>query len=492
MKRKKPTQAAIYIRVSSPDQVDNFSLEAQEEAARQHVKAQGWRVHQVYADEGYSARTDDRPAFRMMLRDAKLRQFNVIVVHKLDRFYRNLGQLLGCVQQLDERDVRLVSISEDIDFSSASGRMLLTSIGMIGEFYSNNLREETAKGKRQRALNGLWNSCIPFGYQQGRCTICVDPSHKGPCPNAGDGGICPRQTMIPHPRDSIGVLSAFELHAQGKTYQQVADFLNAHGYQPSQREHPRYADKFGKETVRSMLKNETYLGFVKYRGELYPGQHSPLISRDLFERSQQVRRDAIAVRQRPAQKRTYLLSGLIRCAGCDYVMRGATSHTGIRNYRDSARERGEDCSQHRVKAKEVEARVGEALSGLNLPEHWRERIALLAQATPEVEQIERQRRMLRSRQRRLKKLFLKGDLREKQYDRHQRQLKQQIAGLKANLARTDGLARRLARDLERLWILLKPPERKRIIQAIVKTVYIKGKEVMRIDYHRPFATLPRT
>jgi len=175
----RPARAAVYIRVSSADQVDNFSLEAQEQAARQYVEAHGWDLHRVYADEGHSARTTNRPAFQMMLRDAQLRQFNVILVHKLDRLFRNLGNLLECVQALDRREVRLVSVSEDIDFSSASGRMLLTNLGMISEFYSNNLREETIKGKRQRALNGLWNSCIPFGYQKGECLACSSPpSHR--------------------------------------------------------------------------------------------------------------------------------------------------------------------------------------------------------------------------------------------------------------------------------------------------------------------------
>jgi len=246
---------------------------------------------------------------------------------------------------------------------------------------------------------------------------------------------------------------------------------------------------FTKETVRSMLQNETYLGFVKYRGELHPGQHPPLVSRALFERSQQVRRDATVLRQRPKQKRTYLLSGLIRCANCDYVMRGATSPAGVRHYRDSARERGADCAQPRVKADAIEAHVGEILSNLDLPDRWQERIALLVQATPDVEGVEQRRRMLRARQRRLKKLFLKGDVPEKQYDRQQRQLRGQIAGLKADLTRTDRRARKLVSSLKGLWSKLTPVERKRVVQVMIKAIYIQGEEVVRVTFNRSFAAL---
>lgn len=489
---QKTPRAAIYVRVSSPDQVDNFSLEAQEEAAREYVQSQGWQVQRVYADEGLSARTAERPAFKMMLRDSRLHQFELIVVHKLDRFFRNLSQLLQYVQQLDERGVRLVSISEDIDFSSASGRMLLTSIGMISEFYSNNLREETAKGKRQRALNGLWNSCIPFGYQRGECAACADPNYNGPCPNPGAGGICPAQLMVPHPQNAVAVRQAFELHAQGRSYQEVADFLNGQDCQPHTRDDERSLDHFSKETVRSMLQNETYLGFVKYKGELYPGQHEALVDLSLFGRSQQVRRDAAVARSKPGKRRHYLLSGLVRCASCGFKMRGVTDHLKegeVRFYRDAANERGQDCGQSRVRAEAIETQVAKALASLEFPVHWRTRIAQLAQATPEVERLERERRMLRSKEKRLRRLFLRDDISEAEYERKQQQLERQRVRLNQQKTSIDVDAHGLAGDFERLWEELSPTERRQVVQATIKAVYVRGEEVDRIEFHRPFAAL---
>lgn len=489
----KQTSAAMYIRVSSPDQVENFSLEAQEQAAQQYLDAHGWQLYRVYADEGISARTDNRPQYQLMLSDAKLRHFDVILVHKLDRLFRNLSNLLECVQELDKRNVRLVSVSEDIDFSSASGRMLLTNLGMIGEFYSNNLREETIKGKRQRAMNGLWNSCIPFGYQRGECEACGNPGFKGSCPNIGEYGVCPGQMMVPHPVNNVAVKEAFDLHGLGRSYQEVADYLNEQSYKPLSRSDDRSLGRFSKETLRSMLQNETYLGFVKYKGELYPGLHTPLVTREIFELSQQVCRDATTTRSGPRQRQHYLLSGLIRCADCDCVMRGVSmfsvSHGLRRYYRDAGRERGLNCDQKRVNAEVIEAQVEEIIASMKLPPAWQDRSALLAQATPEVERLEERRRMLQAKRQRLKKLYLREDLTEKQYERQVKQLQRELQSVRNQQATIDEHYREMVTDFEGLWERLTVVERKRIVQVMAKAVYVHGDKVVRIEWYRPFEDL---
>src|SRR5690606_35016909 len=133
------------------------------------------------------------------------------------------------------------------------------------------------------------------------------------------------------------------------SYQQVATYLNRCGYRPMVRDDGRSLGRFSKETVRSMLQNETYLGFVKYKGELHPGLHPPLVSRELFERSQQVCRDARMARQQPMRHRFYMLSGLVRCSQCGYTMRGIGDQRSAgrlqRYYRDAGRERGIVCDQ---------------------------------------------------------------------------------------------------------------------------------------------------
>lgn len=88
--------AAIYARVSSQEQaIDGVSIEAQIAALRTYARSQGWEVIDEYIDGGYSGGTDDRPALKCLLLDARQSRFNIIAVCKLDRFFRNLRLLLN-------------------------------------------------------------------------------------------------------------------------------------------------------------------------------------------------------------------------------------------------------------------------------------------------------------------------------------------------------------------------------------------------------------
>src|SRR5262245_17366133 len=113
-------RAAVYVRVSSEEQLEGYSLDAQRRAADQYCEAHGWTVVRTYADEGKSARTDDlarRPEFRAMLADADAGLIDVVLVHKLDRFARNLRVTLETLERLERCRVAFASIAENMDWS---------------------------------------------------------------------------------------------------------------------------------------------------------------------------------------------------------------------------------------------------------------------------------------------------------------------------------------------------------------------------------------
>src|SRR5687767_1962786 len=100
----RPIRAALYERVSSEEQVEGYSLDAQDRAGRLYCEAHDWEIANIYRDEGRSARTDDltkRPAFQRMLADAEAGLMAVVVVHKLDRFARNLRVTLETLERLE-------------------------------------------------------------------------------------------------------------------------------------------------------------------------------------------------------------------------------------------------------------------------------------------------------------------------------------------------------------------------------------------------------
>src|SRR5215213_11457256 len=135
-------RAALYQRVSSEDQIEGYSLDAQDRSGRLYCQTHGWDVGQVYRDEGRSGRTDDlskRPAFKQMLADAEAGLIDVVVVHKLDRFARNRRVAFEALERLGKAHVGFVSLTEHIDHSSPSGQLMLTMLVGLSQFYSDNL-----------------------------------------------------------------------------------------------------------------------------------------------------------------------------------------------------------------------------------------------------------------------------------------------------------------------------------------------------------------
>ncbi len=157
-------RAVGYRRVSMKDQVDGHSLDAQENNIQRYAADHGWQLINIYIDAGISAKKGShRPAFEQLMQDAQDKKFEVVVVDKIDRFYRHLNGLLTTLDQLNSYGVSFASVQEHLDFTSPWGKLMLTVLGMLAEIYLDNLRQETRKGKVERAHKGLWMGGIPYG-----------------------------------------------------------------------------------------------------------------------------------------------------------------------------------------------------------------------------------------------------------------------------------------------------------------------------------------
>ena len=151
-------RAVAYIRVSDVSQIEGHSLTAQERLFRQLCESRGWEPSRIYREEGRSAKTDSiarRPMFRQLLEDAAKREFDIVVVHTLDRWSRNLRVMLESLGVLAKHDVTLVSITEQIDYSTPQGKLMMQMLGGFAEFYSGSLATHVKKGVSERARLGL-------------------------------------------------------------------------------------------------------------------------------------------------------------------------------------------------------------------------------------------------------------------------------------------------------------------------------------------------
>ena len=346
-------RAAFYARVSSEEQVEGYSIDAQRRAFQTFAKDKQWDIYREYIDEGKSARTDNinkRPAFKEMIADALAGQFDVLVVHKLDRFARNLRITLEYFDKLSKAGVSFVSISENMDFSTPWGRLALTLLGGLAQFYSDNLSQETKKGWTERKEQGLYAGLLPFGAAK------------------GEDGV-PMQDPKTYP----GLRMAFELAAQGKRDRQVAQALNTAGYRTAGNQGNRL---FTKDTVGGILTNHFYIGELSDgNGGWIKAKHEPFIDRNLFNIVQEMRSK---VRHPPqtinSGARIYSLSCIAQCARCGGRIRMQTNPKGRPRVYCASRAEGLGCDFSGTFLGVYESQIEWYLANFTIPKDYQKKI----------------------------------------------------------------------------------------------------------------------
>ena len=146
----KESRIAIYTRVSTDEQ----STSTQEHELRQYAKHRSWTVQRVYTDHGYSGASEKRPALDEMLRDARKRKFDVVLVWKFDRFARSLRQLVSALELFRKFGIGFVSATEAIDTSLPSGELVFQIFGAIAQFERALIGERVKAGLGQARRNG--------------------------------------------------------------------------------------------------------------------------------------------------------------------------------------------------------------------------------------------------------------------------------------------------------------------------------------------------
>jgi len=148
---------------------EGFSLEAQEELLMQTIERKGLQLYRIYSDPGISGKTFKRPGVQAMIADMKARRFDALLIHKLDRLSRNMGDIIAFIEMVNKLDIRFIIAAQgqdEIDTRSPMGKAFLQLNGIWAELYINNLSEETRKGLEKKAKKGGRHmSRPPLGYK---------------------------------------------------------------------------------------------------------------------------------------------------------------------------------------------------------------------------------------------------------------------------------------------------------------------------------------
>jgi site-specific DNA recombinase len=475
------TTAAIYARYSSALQSES-SIDAQLAACKSFCAQRGYDIAQTYIDRIESASTTTRPQFQRMLADAEARKFNIVVTHKLDRFSRSVVDVLLLMERFTEWGVQYTSATEPFDYTTAAGRMFLTQLAALAEWYRGNLIFEIAKGKHQRAVSGKVNfSTPPFGYSRVK------------------GAIVPNE----HAED---VRWACEAYASGQyTYRQIADEFNTRGLTTTR------GGRWTVENVREMIQNPFYAGWVSERGlkdtkaksgvrqrvpraqkKLHPGTHEPIISQELYEACQAMRAQRYKeVSRKPKRVERYLLGGIAYCSHCGRKLYAGAWINGLyANYTCVSPRYNLPCSsvRHSISEKAIVPLIEAKIAQIRLGHTW-DSAAL--EATSQVARTDYRRRQkaLQNELQRLKTLFLKGHIDEDYYDAEFARLQTELGQLEKPVDVPQAIEH-LSRLIE-LWEYADTTERATILHTLLEKVVIDLDQKTIVDWQprRDFVAL---
>jgi site-specific DNA recombinase len=296
-----PVRVATYSRISTDEERQPNSLEAQRVRLEAFVSSQPeWRIERRYEDQ-FTGTVIDRPALTRLLRDAKLGRFDVLLVYRVDRLARSIRGLAQIIDELDQAGVIFRSATEPFDTGTPAGRMMVQMLGVFAEFERALIVERITAGLERKAARGGWcGGRRPYGLD-----IAADRDH-----------------LERNPTEAPLVPVIFDRYVNGQHgSSMLAKWLNESGYRT------KNGRLWSAASVITVLRNRAYLGEIYYRGSWYSAPHEPLIPRELFDRAQAILTERGEDRsQRRTNASDYLLTGRVRCGRCGQAYIGTAAH----------------------------------------------------------------------------------------------------------------------------------------------------------------------
>lgn len=459
----------IWTRVSSREQREGYSIDAQIRACRERAERQGWKVVREFEVAESAKRGVERQAFNEMFdwvrRNARREGIHAILAHKLDRVCRNMKDAVRLQELEDHCGVKLAFVDNQFG-PGASGALSFNVMAAVAQYYSDNLRSEVLKGMEEKIRQGWPMGRASFGYQN-----VTDKS-------------CP---VMPHPERSKTVVRIFELFSSGNyTLDALGDQLLAegHSFRTSYR-------RFNRTTLAYIIHNRSYIGEIVRHGVSHVAKFTPLVSRATFEACQEV------IKGRNRRSSTPDLpyqGGIFRCALCGAMMTGerivrrrkSGREVTYHYYRCANNDPPSDHPVVRWPATKLDDAVVAELESMRIHDEAHAQLIrnTLSAAFADVAKLDADRRRalaklrceIRGRLDRLMNVFLDGALEQGEFSVKQGQLRTELADIDRQLEekpRSDAKRGELAlavfdfmQNAADLWKRSKPPLRREILAAV--------------------------
>jgi DNA invertase Pin-like site-specific DNA recombinase len=346
-------RCAIYTRKSTEEGLDQEfnSLDAQREACASFIASQvglGWKlVPDRYDDGGISGGTMERPALQRLLQDIRDFKVDVVVVYKIDRLTRSLADFAKIVEVFDGHAVSFVSVTQQFNTTTSMGRLTLNVLLSFAQFE----REVTAERIRDKIAasrkKGMWmGGTVPLGYR-----------------------VQDRKLLINQPEASL-VRGLFRRYLELKSVPKLAREVSRQAAAATDPEVPELTrGRYGTRPMfpgmlYKLLVNPIYIGKVRHKGEIYDGEHEPLIDVELFEAvRKQLALGAPVPKGTAMHRDTHLFTGILFDDTGDRMSptHGKANGRRYRYYVSSRVRKSEDAvpDSWRIPAQEIEKVVRE-------------------------------------------------------------------------------------------------------------------------------------
>ncbi len=292
-------KCAVYTRKSSEEglEQDFNSLDAQRESCLAYIasqKSENWiPLEQHYSDGGFSGGNMERPGLKKLLEDIKAGIVNIVVVYKIDRLTRSLMDFAKLVEIFDQHQVTFVSVTQSFNTTTSMGRLTLNVLLSFAQFErevtGERIRDKIAASKKKGMwMGGTW----PFGYD-----------------------VVEKQLKI-NEEEARSVNYIYEKYLELNSVTNLTRIIKGKGIvsriRTSKRGNEKGGIPFSRGNVYKILKSPIYIGCVVHKGTVYPGQHEPIVSKELWDKVQEkLTSQAATVRGLKNSRDINLLKGIM-------------------------------------------------------------------------------------------------------------------------------------------------------------------------------------
>lgn len=343
MGKGKHIRVGCYVRVSTDNQIENYSIEEQTDRLKAYCAAKDWEIYKFYTDGGYSGGNVDRPALQQMLGDIRDNKIEMVVVYKLDRLSRSQKDTLTLIEdEFLSHDVEFVSISENFDTSSPFGRAMIGILSVFAQLEKEQITERFTMGRLGRGKAGYY--------------------HGGPTPPTGYDYIDGK--LVVNEYQATQVKEAYRCFLSGYSLNAVQRHLSE-----------KYGGWSSASHTVNVLRNSVYVGKVKFKGQEFDGIHTPIIDKGTFEKVQEILSSSERESRKTSAQKTpfragFLLSSLVFCGKCG--ARYSANHGYYKCYSRSKSSRkfiiDPDCKNQNWKIEDLDSLIISRLQTLDYEE----------------------------------------------------------------------------------------------------------------------------